>query len=387
MKSSGYLRKFIVVAPFCGEKSSKWFSSGRHRKLSQLFNVLTSLDFQFDLFSTCPIGCQSYLGQPLTRCCSSGKLYLRYAQLFLYGVFVGSKFLFCIKEDINIWLYNSRSPEFIFLIPIKLLNFRNTSVFIQFEDLPFARKQNFGIRGFLDSISTFFLLMMCSSCSVVSKSMELTLVHRYFINPKSIIVFPPLADDLYLSALSSRLQPFSSNVVNVMYAGGYSKEKGISTLLNAFRKLPEQNFTLHLYGPVPTSLSEKLSKTPNIVIHGLVDELYLFKSYANSDVLVNAHDVISTEALIFPFKTIEILLSGSLPLLTPMPGLENFDIPSDCFFNDSSELFCKLMNSKQIFKNNTTKINELATSLRSSSDPTLFSNKLKQFLSLNFFSK
>lgn len=385
MKSSDYLRNFIVVAPLCGEKSSKFFSSGRHRKLSQLFNVFASLNYQFDLFSTCPIGCQSYLGQPLTRCCSSDNLYLRYAQLFFYGVFVGLKFLLGNKKDIIIWLYNSRFSEFIFLAPIKLLNFRNTIIFIQFEDLPFARKQNFGIRGFSDSISTFFLSRMCSSCSAVCKSMELTLVHRYFINPKSIIVFPPLADDLYLSALSSRLEPFSSNVVNVMYAGGYSKEKGISTLLNAFRKLPEQNFTLHLYGPVPTALSEKLSKTPNIVTHGLVDESHLFKAYASSDVLVNPHDVISSVALIFPFKTIEILLSGSLPLLTPMPGLEVFDIPSDCFFNDSSALFCKLMNSKQIYENNIIKINDLTSSLRSSSDPVLFSNKLKQFLSLNFF--
>ena len=387
MKSTNCYATIFIIAPLCDQKSSKWFSTGRHRKLSQLFNSLTSLNCNFNLFSTAPSRTGSYLGHSYVRCCSFDALYLRYIQLFFSGIFFGFKFLFMNRNNINLWLYNSRFPEFIFLLPIKLLNYRKTKIFIQFEDLPFARKQNFGIRGLLDALSTYVLSLIFSCCSVASKSMEQTLVSRYRFNSRSIIIFPPLADELYLSALSKRHEPLSSNIVNVMYAGGYSEEKGIYNLLNAFSALPVEKFSLNLYGPVPQPLSRRLSKIANIVIHGLVDELHLFQAYANSDVIVNPHKVISSEALIFPFKTIEILISGSFPLLTPMPGLKQFKIPSDCFFDDPTTLYDKLLNSKQLYIENKESINELSLHLRTFSDPSAFSNRLKGFLDAEYFTE
>ena len=387
MTSTSCYSKIFIIAPLCDQKSSKWFSTGRHRKLSQLFDSLTSLNYNFNLFSTAPSRSGSYLGHSYVRCCSFDTLYLRYIQLFFSGIYFGFKFLFTGRNNINLWLYNSRFPEFIFLLPIKLLNYRKTNIFIQFEDLPFARKQNFGIRGLLDVLSTFVLSLIFSCCSVASKSMEQTLVSRYGFNSRSIIIFPPLADKLYLSVLSERHEPLLSNVVKVMYAGGYSEEKGIYNLLDAFYGLPAEKFSLNLYGPVPQSLSRSLSGIPNIVIHGLVDELHLFQSYVNSDVIVNPHKVISSDALIFPFKTIEILLSGSLPLLTPMPGLKQFKIPSDCFFDDSVSLYHKLLNSKQLYIQNKDSIKKLASHLRTFSDPSSFSNRLKGFLDTEYFTE
>ena len=377
----------LVIAPLCEQKSSKWFSTGRHRKLSQLFDSFAGLNYKYILFSTAPSRSVTYLGQSYVRCCSSDNLYLRYIQLFFSGFYFGLKFLFMGSKNINLWLYNSRFPEFIFSLPIKLLNYRNTNIFVQFEDLPFARKQNFGIRGLLDFFSTSLLSLIFSCCSAASKTMQQTLVNRYRINSRLIIVFPPLADKLYLSAISDRNEPLFSSVVNVMYAGGYSEEKGIHTLLDAFCRLPSDQFLLNLYGPIPQPLSQSLSEVPNIVIHGLVDELCLFQSYANSDVIVNPHKVISSEALIFPFKTIESLLSGSLPLLTPMPGLKQFKIPSDCFFDDATDLFHKLLNSRQLYFRNKYSIKELTIRLRSFSDPTSFSKRLKRFLCSEYFTE
>ena len=378
---------FIVVAPLCEQKSSKWFSTGRNRKLFQLFNIYDSLNYSFKLYSTSPANSSSFLGHPVTCCCSFDNLYLRYIQLFISGLSFGIKFLFSNKKSVNIWIYNSRFPEFIFTIPIKLLNFHNTRIFIQFEDLPFARKQNFGIRGFFDFLSTLVLILLSSSFSAASKSMKMTLVSRFNIKSRSIIIFPPLADELYISTLSQRIEPFTSNVVQVMYAGGYSAEKGIAILLSAFSELPVDKFCLNLYGPVPQYLYRELSTIPNIVIHGHVDDLCLFNSYANSDVVVNPHKVISSEALIFPFKTIEILLSGSLPLLTPMPGLKHFQIPSVCFFDDSTALVFKLLNSKQIYIANKDAITKLSSNLRTVTDPASFSISLQSFLFSDYFSE
>ena len=310
---------------------------------------------------------------------------IRYIQLFISGIYFGLKFLLYRNAPVYLWIYNSRFPEFIFLLPIKLLNFHKSKIFIQFEDLPFARKQNFGVRGFLDSISTHVLSKISSSYSVVSKSMEHTLARRYLIDTKSIIIFPPLADQEYISIVSTRCQPFKSNLVNIMYAGGYSEEKGIYTLLDAFTRLPITNFNLNLYGPIPPYLSQKLSNIKNIVIHGLVDDLTLFESYSNSDVVVNPHHVITNEALIFPFKTIEILLCGSLPLLTPMPGLKTFPIPSVCLFEDSNALFHKLLNARSLYEDNRDQINSLAEELRSFSDPVSFSLSLNKFLISRYF--
>ena len=247
MTSSNSSSTIFIVAPLCDQKTSEWFSSGRNRKLSQLFHLFSLLNYNFNLFSTSPTSSCSYLGHSFYRCCSFDAFYLRYLELFFSGVYYGFKFFFA-RKVVNIWLYNSRFSEFIFLLPIKILNYRNTNVFIQFEDLPFARKQNFGIRGFLDYLSTLLLSRLCSSCSAVSKSMEHTLVSRYLINSKSIIAFPPLADKLYISTLSKRRKPFLTNVVTVMYAGGYSEEKGIHTLLDAFSGLPVDKFLLkHKY--------------------------------------------------------------------------------------------------------------------------------------------
>ena len=112
--------------------------------------------------------------------------------------------------------------------------------------------------------------------------------------------------------------------------------------------------------------------------------------YSNTNTVLehlNHNTVISSDALIFPFKTIEILLSGSLPLLTPMPGLKQFKIPSDCFFDDSVSLYHKLLNSKQLYIQNKDSIKKLASHLRTFSDPSSFSNRLKGFLDTEYFTE
>ena len=126
MKSFTSPPAIFVIAPLCDHKTSKWFSSGRHRKLSQLFHLFGLVNYKFNLFSTAPFSSTTYLGHSFSRCCSLDAFYLRYIELFFSGVYIGFKLLFKKREIIYLWLYNSRASEFIFILPIKLLNYRNT---------------------------------------------------------------------------------------------------------------------------------------------------------------------------------------------------------------------------------------------------------------------
>ena len=90
----------------------------------------------------------------------------------------------------------------------------------------------------------------------------------------------------------------------------------------------------------------------------------LFQLYTTADVVVNPHSTILNPDHVFPFKLIETVASGALPLTTPVPGSEDLGLPAECFFTDVEGLTMKLDNAPFIWKSNRRAIESAAQASR-----------------------
>jgi glycosyltransferase involved in cell wall biosynthesis len=164
-----------------------------------------------------------------------------------------------------------------------------------------------------------------------------------------LTVLPPLLSPEFLLIVDQRSQPFSQRITTILYAGGYGIEKGVTDLIQAFLRLPPDLFSLQLAGAVPDTLVSSLPSNNRIQILGHLDNSDLYSYYANADVLVSPHRVTQRSSSIFPFKLIEYVASGALPLTTPMPGVELLCLPNDCLFETVDDLASKLLNSRTLW--------------------------------------
>ena len=177
-----------------------------------------------------------------------------------------------------------------------------------------------------------------------------------FQNPKNVnlSVYPPYLDKRFIEIIKNRKTPFNNKYINIMYAGGYSKEKGIYDLIEVFEKAKIKNFILNIYGYFPEDIKKNYFNNKSIIFHGYVGQKELFISYANNDIVVNPHRVILENNYIFPYKNIEIFSSGALPLVSKQAiiGFDSIKIKDLCTYNDLNELRDKLVNASKLWRKN-----------------------------------
>jgi glycosyltransferase involved in cell wall biosynthesis len=139
-----------------------------------------------------------------------------------------------------------------------------------------------------------------------------------------------------------------------MYAGGFSKEKGVYDLIEAFEKANLKESKLNIYGYFPDDIKEKYKYNKSILFHGFVTQEELFNSYANNDIVVNPHKLILNNNYIFPYKNIEIFSSGAFPLVSKesILGLNSLKIRKLCTFKNLNQLKNKLKNAEKLWKEN-----------------------------------
>ena len=353
----------LIIAPYCGSSSDKWFSPGRQRKLFQVESLFVSLGYSFQRFSISPD--QPKTGQfDWESLCSSSWPPVRFVQLFFNAFWAGGTQVLS-DEPQWIWIYNTRLAEAMVALAL-LIRKPKVKIFLQLEDLPAARLANAGVRGRLDSFSSKMLSRRADCVSAVSLPVALAFSQLTSFSADRIVLLPPLLDDNYRLKVACRQPPFGDSCTTIVYAGGYGAEKGIDDLLAAFSHLPVPGFRLLLLGPIPYSLRVQLSGQSGIEILGMVPIERLFLAYAEADILVNPHRPILNSSYVFPFKLIEIMASGALPLSTAMPGLESFGLPSDCIFFGCRQLSEKLVNASRIWRLNRQRLERLAQQLRES---------------------
>jgi glycosyltransferase involved in cell wall biosynthesis len=360
-RQAGSFANILIIAAYCNPWNSKWFSPGRHRKLVQVEALLISLGFIIKRFSIAPekSNCESSYWVSL---CNFNWPPLRLGQLLCNAYFASGKDQ---RGDSYqwLWLYNTRLAEAIVALAFLLKNPR-LKLFLQLEDLPAARHANSGFRGWLDNISTLLLTRHAACVSAVSQPVAEAFSKLTSYSLDRIILLPPLLDEGYQLKIASRHTPFSNSHYTALYAGGYGPDKGVDDLLVAFRQLSQNNIRLMLLGPVPSSLRDQLRNQAAIEIIGMVSDERLFSAYAEADIVINPHRPILNSSFIFPFKLIEIMASGALPITTAMPGLESFDLPSECIFEGSHQLALKLNDASGIWARHRIQIELVAKEVR-----------------------
>lgn len=344
--------KIFYVAAFANVSDHAWFSLGRMRKVNQVVSTLQELAGQVYLLNIAPCDVATVEAGdspvPLAKLCSTSFLPIRFLQLFANT----ASFFLDLRtwDSISIiWLYNTRLAESTVALAALMLR-PQLRLVLQLEDLPSARAANDGLRGVVDRFTTSCLSRRANHVFAVSESVARSFAITTQSPYESIEILPPALDPLFSRLATERAEPFSTQHYTIFYAGSFSREKGVYDLIEAFQSLGEINAQLILAGSAPDGLSESFSNHLRIRFTGVISNDELFGLYTSSDVVVNPHRKILNPDYVFPFKLVETVASGALPLTTPVPGSKSFGLPADCFIEDIQDFREKLSNAPQLWR-------------------------------------
>ena len=354
-------KPFIYFGSFCNTNNLRWHSSGANTKIIQTLLILKDLKYEIYFVNFTPKEVSQLCVKTFNITNKFNTLLYRVQILFSY--FKLNRFI--NKKEINLIIYNASFTSLLFFISTKICNIK-TKLIIQVEDLPFARKANAGLKGILDYFSFQFLFRKASHIFFASEGMmNKAKTLYYFSCPKSL--YPPTLSEDYLKLIKKRKEPFSSEIIKVMYAGAFKKEKGVFDLIEAFVKANLENFQLNLFGKCNNLDIKKYFGNKSIKFMGLVDSEELYKAYSNSDIIVNPHLKIINNEYIFPCKNIEILASGALPLINKyaLTSFPNANLPDNCVYKTKDDFVNLLKDSRDLWINNRNQIKSLAFEIRS----------------------
>lgn len=344
--------KIFYVAAFAQTFDHGWFSLGRMRKVGQVMSTLKDLAHQVHILNIAPFDLATLeAGESpvsVTRMCSTSFLPIRSLQLFGNTVF----FFFGLRSRDSssiIWLYNTRAAESI--VAFAALLFRpQLRLVLQLEDLASAREANHGLRGAVDQFTTSCLSRRANKVFAVSEGVARSFSIATQFPYEYIKILPPALDPLFSVLAKKRSDPFSTPRYTILYAGSFSREKGVFDLIEAFQCLDRIDAQLILAGSAPDDLRQSCNNHSAIQFTGVISNEDLFKLYASSDVVVNPHRKILNPNYVFPFKLVETVSSGALPLTTHVPGSESFGLPADCFIENIQDLRLKLSNAPKLWR-------------------------------------
>ena len=353
----------LLVAPYCFDPNSDWFSPGRFQKISQVESLLSALSLRVLRINTSP-----------TVCPPSNTPTLQLTQ----NVFPPCRLLHSALSTIRLllareatnsspflWVYNPRLSEA--LVALLIFSFiPKCFVCLQLEDLPSARVQNAGIRGLLDLLCLNVLARRANRIFVVSPVVGKSLLKmiRFCASSPAVQLLPPLLNPEFLSVADKRTPPFARETTTILYAGGYGSDKGVEDLITAFSRLPADHYSLQLVGAIPDAFANLCSTISGIELIGHVSSSDLYRLYAQADVVVSPHHVSSRSTSIFPFKLVEYIASGALPLTTRMPGIDHLSLPSACIFDSVDQLTSTLYMAKEIWTLNSSELFQCSFNIR-----------------------
>jgi len=374
------LPSITIIAPCCDQPSHDWFSPGRSERLHQLFSIIGQHFQPVYLLNTAPSATSLPSTYTLSLCHSSSMF--RFYQIISSLIFAKFNHGYIFSSQ-YLWVYNCRFQESLIVFFLFLCN-PSAKLILEIEDLPSARIFNSRLKGWLDLFCLRSLALFSFHTFTVSSVVNKRLLHLCSINKNKTSILPPMLSDDYLNVLSKRKPPFSSSPIRIIYAGGYSSDKGVNDLLKAFLRLPTSSFELILVGPIPSNLSDSLLPFPHIITRGYVCSQELYAIYSSADIVISPHRPLLHSDYVFPFKLIEYVSSGALPLLTPMPGCEYLDLPSDCFYTTVDQLYHKILNSCSLWSLHSNHLRDIASKLRSTHSTQCLSKELASLINVGF---
>jgi len=368
-------RKIIYFACHYSSPKNPWYSSGGNTKVLQTLRILDGITEELIFVNFTPKESKKVVQNTINICTSFNKLI--YCLEILFSFFRNKSILTNREKPILI-VYNPRFTSLLFFISSILFGSYH-SLIIQVEDIPGARNTSFPL---LDKIAFKFLSIFAKHLFFASEGMMRDYKKR---NPskENISIYPPSLPKQFINTIKKRNPPFSGEYLNIMYAGGFSKEKGIYDLINVFEEVNIKNARLNIYGYFPNYVKKNYFNNKSIVFHGFVTQEELFNSYSSNDIVINPHRFILNNNYIFPFKNIEIFSSGALPLVTEQSvyGFNFLKIKDICTFKDLNELKNKLENARELWiKNSNRFVSSYKLFLKNYSEEKI-SNDLKKIIS------
>ncbi len=325
-------KKIIYFACHYSSTNHRWYSSGGNTKVLQTINLLKKISFDFIFVNFTPQESSKIIPTTI-NICSSFNIFI-YSLEILFSFFSIKKFI-SEEDKLVILVYNPRFTSLLFYISSIFL-LKHISLIIQVEDIPGARKRNFNL---LDKISFKILSIFAKHIFFAGEGM-LRKFKEKNPNYSKVSLYPPHLTTEFVDKINKRRLPFEGKYINVMYAGGYSEEKGIYDLIQAFKQLKLRNYRLNIYGYFPENITRIYLKNKSIIFHGFVSKKELINSYSNCDIIVNPHKLIANNNYIFPYKNIEIFSSRAFPIVSEFSicGLKLLGIRDLCTYKDLNEL-------------------------------------------------
>ncbi len=339
-------KKIIYFACHYSSTKHKWYSSGGNTKVLQTINLLKKISDNLIFVNFTPKEYGKIIPNTINICSSFNSFIYSLEILFSFR---SIKNYISKNEKLIILIYNPRFTSLLFYISSIFL-LKKISLIIQVEDIPGARKNIFDL---LDKISFKILTIFSKHIFFAGEGM-LKRFQEKNPNMSNISLYPPCLTKEFINKINKRTPPFEGKYINVIYAGGYSEEKGIYDLIEAFKEVSISNYRLNIYGYFPEKIKRNYLKNKSITFHGFVSKKELINSYSNCDIIVNPHKLITNNNYIFPCKNIEIFSCGAFPIVSELSicGLELLGIRDFCTFKDFNELKELLKRAPLIYRKN-----------------------------------
>ena len=365
-------KRIIYFACHYSSSNHRWYSSGGNTKVLQTLSLLEKISQNLIFVNFTPKEKRKIIPNTINICSSFNKLIYSFEILFS---FFKIKKLIKRKEKLIILFYNPRFTSLLFFIS-SLLLFRKPSLIIQVEDIPGARNNSLDL---INKISFKILSSFANHIFFAGAGMLKKYQEKY-PDSSNISLYPPCLSNEFIEKIDKRKYPFTGKNINLIYAGGYNKEKGIYDLLEVFENLNLKNYKLNIYGYFPENIKNKYLKNKTITFHGFVSKQELIEAYSKSDIVVNPHKTINNNNYISPCKNIELFASRAFPIVSEfsISGFELLDIQDLCTYKSLNELKSLIKKAPLIWEKNIDKFeNHAKLILKNYSEDKIFYNLQK----------
>tara|TARA_Y100000589_G_scaffold324149_1_gene359841 strand:+ start:8455 stop:9573 length:1119 start_codon:yes stop_codon:yes gene_type:complete len=365
-------KRIIYFACHYSSSNHRWYSSGGNTKVLQTLRLLEKISEYLIFINLTPKERNKIIPNTINICSSHNKLI--YSLEILFSFLKIKKYLKA-NEKLIIIVYNPRFTSLLFFIS-SILFLRRPKLIVQVEDIPGARNNFFDL---IDKISFKILSIFANHILFASNGM-LKKYREEYPRLSNISIYPPSLSNEFIEIINKRKLPFGGKYVNIIYAGGYTEEKGIFDLLKAFKELNLKNYKLNVYGYFPNNIKKRYSKNKTIIFHGFVSNQELIKSYSKSDIVVNPHRLINNNNYIFPCKNIEIFASRAFPIVSEfsISGFDLLDIKDLCTYKKNIELKELIKNAPLIWENNVEKFENFSKCILENYSEDKIFNRLKK---------
>ena len=238
--------------------------------------------------------------------------------------------------------YNTYLFEFFAIREI--LSRKHLPFCLEIEDLPLARKRGVSnLKPLIDSFCWNGMLRNASSYLAVNKY-----IFDKLPNNKPKMLLPGVIDQKLFVKAKTRTSPFKNSYYLLGYFGALSAEKGVEVLLELVPNLaPPWKLIVTGSGHLSDKFELLSQKYPDrLQFLGCVPEQLMYDKMCICDCIVIPLERITGDGQgVFPFKTLEYLVSGAHIISTKLASQGDFDLSFMQIWDGNASSLLELLHS------------------------------------------